>query len=1385
MSHAQQQVPEQGRHQAPDQVRKQAPQTASPSVQGSADQQWALQRQGPVGNAAVQRGIQEAPTQEEAPAEEGMGLDGWGQAMLASVAPPQPPAGAPPPNLPAAPPPAVPDTPGTHLQEIASSSTVALSDRYGEVLRQAPATLEEQHSSAEDWLFTLPAPTGLEPGTPPPAQSTSSIGVPSITLPSGEGAASESSGVVADAPAADISTTPIQGSDNGNSSAPDASGAAGGGEDALASSGQEALVGVAVDTREALAPPAAPTLALVGDADPGRMAGAAEEGSTALEAIQAEGIQLIGQDFGESTVGPDADGEILAAASAFQSPALAAPVPGALLPLPPQMVSELDVAAMPFLAPEMAGPLAEYEGAQAQFLSDGDAAQQEALSEIEGDVLATTGEQEQLRQQAMEETGDIRAEWQDELNAVQADARQEMAQAQQEQLSQISQEREKANQEAQQHLDDAFRQAETKRVEADAEIAAEQQAAQEESGGFFGWARSAIEALVDGLRTIVNAIYDTLRAVVKMIFDAAIAIACGAIELYRMIVVGLIEAWGFILKGILSVVALAFPEIAAWMTARIEALVTWAIETINFLAEGLKTVVADILGFLATTIDQLLGLVQDAFNGALTIAGLLLTGQWQELWNGLSNLYFSALTAPGQFETAAYEELLGGNLDEPLSADELMQAQMMGVPIPGMDTTASASGEFAAGGLEAMPGPPWTTDNVGVDPAMVTVEPSQALLDDIEAQLAGGDSITFGASSDPSRSLESILGLGEQAVGQTAAPSVAAEGDGLSPRERAQVKWGLMRESLSAWWSDNWGYVVGGGLAAVVAVVAAGILSGGSVFAALPALMSVLGPLFVGMTIVQFGTHLRDYLAKGWAGDLRGGGKSLAKGMAAGAIELLSYATLKAGSAALKGAQAVTKGARQIARRSMAMVRRSQQFALRQGRVILNGVRNSAIGRTARNLSEFGQGLLAQTRFKSFSIEVTPQFYILYGKINPRIPFAKLPRKTQRTRLANATTKAVADIRSSRPSSTLSEAEIGAIVADFKRADASPNYSLSKAAQDSQITDDEFAFLVQVRQQMAPKCYKQGLTNHVVIDRYRQGYTIKNGALVPDPLSTNALAPYTPDVQDFIQKYRAHNPQTGHTNDELKGFFDDGLYIDETTGRLRDPGAGDYTPDYRAVKEEINDHGTAVTPGRTIDDNPTLKARQDLIDERNLLEEQLKDPSLSESQRQDLDDRRRQLLARINKKSEELGEAAADQYAAQNGYNHLYTGSGRDTLDKVYIDPNTDKIIIVECKGGASPLGSRLEKSNPSGNRERYEQGTRGYLESLLHDMRGKAVSDPQMMKVVRTIEDALDEGDVEYLLVRQPIKNTKGADGVVAPNLIDIRVYRFDLHESIKVNRD
>ena len=212
------------------------------------------------------------------------------------------------------------------------------------------------------------------------------------------------------------------------------------------------------------------------------------------------------------------------------------------------------------------------------------------------------------------------------------------------------------------------------------------------------------------------------------------------IELARKAIVGLIKIYGEVLKGLVKVIFSAFPEIAKRMTDAIDLAVRKATSAVNKAADLLKKATSAVLGFLAKTIDSLLGLVQNLYSGILTVVGMLINGELQELLKKVGNLIESAKTAPEQFETAALEELLGGNLDQPLSPEELGAAKAANISIPAQgakDITADSQ----------LPRPPWTSENVGVDAVEHNMQLSPGLIEEAVRRTGGNGTVMPGTSN--------------------------------------------------------------------------------------------------------------------------------------------------------------------------------------------------------------------------------------------------------------------------------------------------------------------------------------------------------------------------------------------------------------------------------------------------------------------------------------------------------------------------------------------------------------------------------------------------------------------------------------------------------------
>ncbi len=736
-----------------------------------------------------------------------------------------------------------------------------------------------------------------------------------------------------------------------------------------------------------------PNVDLAGEADPSQLDAAHSESNQQVQAAKAEAAATMNQDFGSNKILPTASNETLKANKELS--AIKAPVgkPGENPAIPGELIGSLNQSLSPFLREKIGAEQEKYQAGKDKFDIDSVKARTEADTKITGLNEETKQKQLDEQKQAQSEVQGFKQEWKNELDSAEKDYQDASGQATKEQRDKISQEKSKGEKDAAKHLEEAEKKAEDEKQKADSEAGQKKEEASKESGGFWGWVKSKAKALIDGLKEAVNFIYDNLRKAVKAIFEAAKKLALAAIDLARQAIVGLIEGFGEILKGLVKVVFAAFPGIAKKITDKIDQAVNQATKAVNAAADLLKKGVSAILDFLANTLDTLLKLVQDIYNGIFTVIGMLINGEFAELLKRIGNLIEAAKAAPPQFETAGYEELLGGNLDQPLSPAELAQA---GVTPPG----AGGGSTPQMGEASELPQPPWTEENVGVDAVENNMELSPELSAELMQQTQGEGEVMLEQSNDESRSMEAIIaeagGKEKEGGEQLEQPEQQYPDDGLSPKQRAEIKWQLMKDGIAKWWSENWPTVIGAGVVGVAGFIAANIVTGGAITAALPAIMGVVGPLFAGLTILQLAGHVRDYLSKGWEGDIQGGGKSLAKGLAAGAIELVSWLTFKAGGAALKGAKALAKGAKTVAKGGINLAKKAAiavikgvKYIIEKGKVLFKGIAGSGIGKQFKKLKDLGKELLERMRFKAFRIRIANRWFRLEGLINPWVVIAQ------------------------------------------------------------------------------------------------------------------------------------------------------------------------------------------------------------------------------------------------------------------------------------------------------------------------------------------------------------------------------------------------------------
>jgi hypothetical protein len=153
----------------------------------------------------------------------------------------------------------------------------------------------------------------------------------------------------------------------------------------------------------------------------------------------------------------------------------------------------------------------------------------------------------------------------------------------------------------------------------------------------------------------------------------------------------------------------------------------------------------------------------------------------------------------------------------------------------------------------------------------------------------------------------------------------------------------------------------------------------------------------------------------------------------------------------------------------------------------------------------------------------------------------------------------------------------------------------------------------------------------------------------------------------------------------------------------------------------------------------------------------------------------------IIKASEDAGEAAADAYFTPAlGYTSLTcsypntTGSGdvkQGVFDRVYSKTTNGitEVIVVECKGGISPLGCRNGK----------KQGTRAYLLDIIENMERIIRNNPSVLQnfkntaiLLREYYDSMELNNpnkiLKYYVIRQPFDK----DG----NLKDTEIKQFQI---------
>ena len=329
----------------------------------------------------------------------------------------------------------------------------------------------------------------------------------------------------------------------------------------------------------------------------------------------------------------------------------------------------------------------QYDGEEQRFEADKQAAHEHTHDEIAALERDTAKKQTGRKLEAQKEVTAQREQWRKEIGDRQAKYEKAAEGSVAEARGKVAHEKQEGERKIAGHYAEANRKIAKEHEDAKTKEAEARQKAKKKSSGFFGWIRSKAAALIDWLKDAVNFIYDNVRKAVKAAINLVKDAVNAVIDLVKNAVIGLIKGLAAGLKLLVNIALVAFPETRRRINAKIDAATATATKFVNDAAETLKKGVSAALDFLAGAIDKLLGLIQSIYSGILTFVSMVVSGEFEEIIRRLGYLVSAAKTVPDVFEQAALEELLGGNLDEPLNVAELKFAADNHL-LPASSTTA-------------------------------------------------------------------------------------------------------------------------------------------------------------------------------------------------------------------------------------------------------------------------------------------------------------------------------------------------------------------------------------------------------------------------------------------------------------------------------------------------------------------------------------------------------------------------------------------------------------------------------------------------------------------------------------------------------------------------
>jgi hypothetical protein len=896
-----------------------------------------------------------------------------------------------------------PEDPGQVLEQLENVQPTSAIGAYEQAQKASLVALAKQKQQVEQSLPAIPAPTGLPAKGSGRKEKGKAAFAEEKAPASFEGEKSGQEGEEYETKAEEapppppVTPTILSGSEDKESGEGDAE---------LSRSAQNSLESVQLSTTQISTNAGErPAVEMTGEADPSQMDSFESESSTKVQMGKAKASQEIYQDFGENDIFPEPTRETLKARKALASPKSPSGKGGGGLSIPAEAVGGLNRSLGPILRERVGKQKERYDGGQEKFESDSADARADADKQIAD--LKNETRQKQIEEQgkAKAEVAQSRAEWQAELDGVEQDYKKKAGKATEEQKDKILKEKQKGEKEATKHLDEAEKKAEKKKQETEKEAHNKKQEAKKESKGFWGWVKSKASALINGLKKAVNFLYDNLRKAVKLIFEVAKKLVKAAIDLARRAIVGLIKGFGIILKGLVTIVFAAFPNIRRKINSKIDKAVNTAVKGVNKAAEYLQKGVEAVLDFLANTLDKILGFIQSLYNGIFTVIGMIIRGEFKELMERIGSLVDAAKGMPSHLEGAVWEQLIGIDISKPMPGEA------------GYEPAQGAPKESEErGGLEGS----LTEEDILAEPVATDLFDPE-LMEDLN--LPEGEERVLGERSGDAYSLAAVLEdfpQAEAGIASTATrePSVESElgptrttGPTMGRAERAAKVWDQIKKFMGDWLKANWGKLLLAVIGALVGLIAATILTGGAILAALPIIMKIVAAIFIGVAIMKAMDYLRTYLSEGWEKRILAAAKALAGAIAVGIVELamaLGFRVIGAGLKAVgkgvkTGAKIAVTGVKRAATTTVAafksllksgarLVSKSGSALIRGGKLIFKGLERG-FSKGIKKAKDLTNWLFKKFRVKKFTIQISGQWIEIWAHINPKFLISRTARK--------------------------------------------------------------------------------------------------------------------------------------------------------------------------------------------------------------------------------------------------------------------------------------------------------------------------------------------------------------------------------------------------------